>query len=355
MHAASPVPEPADEEPGPAPPPDPAREPAGRRSAAPQRGPLAGAPDRPDAAPRPAPRWAQLLTDWLAAWAALAVLVGLLVPALKELQPLVLPALFVMVASISLTLDARALRSAPRVPLVAVVAAGALLPLLAYGIGVALSLPTALLAGLVVWAAAPPELTTPVLTRVAGGDTALSAAVLVAAGVVSLAVAPLALWLLPGAGAAVMPLVWSLLLAVVLPMGLAVATRTRWPARVAPSDRFTPAVSAAMVLFVLAVVAAGSSALLQSDPRLVLRGAAAGSLVLALGLAAGWLLGRRASERRAAAFSLGIRDFAVAAALVLAAGLGATAAAVPAAIGLVEMVLGALLASLWARRPAGHP
>lgn len=104
-----------------------------------------------------------------------------------------------------------------------------------------------------------------------------------------------------------------------------------------------------MLVFVMLVVAAGNAGLLRGDPAVAALVAVLGGAVLLGGGALGRLLG--GALGRAAVFSLGVRDFAVAAALVLAAGLPAAAALPAAGAGALEMVAASGLAAWWSRRP----
>lgn len=181
----------------------------------------------------------RVLVDALPVWVVAALAAGIAWPALAALAPLVLPALVLMVGSISLTVDGRAMRGLPWGRVALVVGAGALLPAAAWGVGRLAGLAPALVLGLVMLAAAPPELTTPVLTRVAGGGTAASAALLLTGGAGALVVVPVAAWAVAGAGVPLTPLVVSLAVGVVLPMGVAVLLRTRWPGAVGRGDALT--------------------------------------------------------------------------------------------------------------------
>lgn len=197
--------------------------------------------------------WRERLLGGLVPWVLVAVALGLLAP-LPGADRLVLPVLFAMVASISLTLDLHDLRRVPwrRVGLVAL--AGTLLPVAGWLLGRAAGLDGALLLGLVLFLAAPPELTTPVLSRIARGDTATSAATLLAASLLAMAVVPAAVGVV-GDAVSVAPLVSSLAWGVVLPMGLAVLVRARWRAPVARRDDDWSVVSALTLVLVMFLVA----------------------------------------------------------------------------------------------------
>lgn len=295
---------------------------------------------------------AAVVDDYLLAWVVLAVAVGLLVPEVAVVTRASTPILAVMVGSVSLTLTTDRFRSVSRRGL-AVVALGHLaMPALGYGLARLLALSPALVAGFVVLGAVTPELVTPAMTELAGGDTALASTALVGIGVGSLGYLPAATALLLG-GIAVnaVAIVEQLLLAVVLPMGLAVAVRARYEARVARYEALYPTVSAIMVVLIIGGVAGANAALVRSNIGL-LAGVGAGAVALnALGYALGWVgaIGTDRRTRIAATLSVGMRDFAVAAALVVAAGFP-PAASLPAVVfGVVEMASSAGLARLFGR------
>lgn len=293
--------------------------------------------------------WRERFLAGLAAWVLAAVAAGLALP-LPGADRLVLPVLFVMVGSISLTLDTRDLRRVPWRLVALVTLAGAALPAAGWLLGRSLGLESGLLLGLVLFLAAPPELTTPVLTRISWGDTPLSAATLVAGSLLAMVVAPLAVGL-AGDAVAMAPLAVSLAWGVVLPMGLAVLARARWRPAVARRDEDWPILSAAMLVLVMYLVASDARGALLAAPGEAGWALAAGLPVLLVGGAIGWWLGRGGARGRAAMFSLGVRDFAVAAALAVASGLPAEAAVAPLALGLVELVAAAGVAG-WMRRAA---
>jgi len=134
-------------------------------------------------------------------------------------------------------------------------------------------------------------------------------------------------------------------------MVLAVALRTRYEQRVGRYDRVYPAVSSVMVVLVMAGVAAANASIVRENLGLLV---SVGGGVVAVN-AAGYLLGYAVSAggtqptRIAATLSVGMRDFAVAAALIVAAGLPTVASLPAVAYGVVEMASSAGLARYLSR------
>ncbi|MFB6177773.1 MAG: bile acid:sodium symporter family protein [Halobaculum sp.] len=293
-----------------------------------------------------------LIEDYLLLWILLAVALGLAVPRLAVVTRASTPILAVMIGSISLTLSVAEFREIDARTLGLVLVGHVTMPFLAFGVARALSLSPELTVGFVVLGAVTPELVTPVMTELSAGDTALSTAVLVAVGVGSVAFVPAVVTLLAG-GIAVptRPIVEQLLVAVVAPMTVAVAARAWRPEVVGRYDDTYPAVSALMVILVIGGVTAANAGIVRSNVA-VLLGVGAGVIALNLaGYALGFVLASRAARptRIASILSVGMRDFAVAAALVVAAGLPTVASLPAVAFGVVEMATSAGLAKWFTR------
>jgi BASS family bile acid:Na+ symporter len=300
-----------------------------------------------------ASRAARLVDDYLVGWVALAVVVGFAVPELGAVTALSTPILAAMVGAVSLTLSVGAFRTVDRRALAVALVVQTGMVLAAFAVARLLGLGPALTVGFVVLGAVTPELVTPVMTKLADGDTALASAVLVLVGLGSVALVPGAVTLLVGDAVAfdTLRIVRGLALAVVLPMVVAVGLRTRFPERVGQYDHLYPSVAAVLVVVIIGGVTAENADLLRAGgSRLAL--VAVGALALNLaGYGAGWLASAPFDRpaRVATTLSVGMRDFAVAAALVVAAGFPPAAALPAVAFGVIELVTSAGLAR-WFRR-----
>ncbi|MFA1611718.1 bile acid:sodium symporter family protein [Halobellus rubicundus] len=285
--------------------------------------------------------------DYLLLWVLASVALGFLFPSIAVVTRALTPILAVMIGSVSLTLSAERFGEIAATDLAAVLAGHLTMPALAYAIARALTLSPELTVGFVVLGAVTPELVTPVMTELAGGDTALSSTALVAAGVGSLGVVPPVVTLLGGGvDVPARPIVEQIAVAVVAPMALAVGARAWRPARIGAYDDYYPAVSALMVVLIIGGVTAANAALVRANVP-VLASVGVGAVALnAGGYAVGLLFsrGRSRPTRIASVLSVGMRDFAVAAALVVAAGLPTVASLPAVAFGIVEMATSAGLA-----------
>jgi BASS family bile acid:Na+ symporter len=293
-----------------------------------------------------------LVEDYLLVWILGAVGLGIVVPRLAVVTRASTPILAVMIGSISLTLSVDQFRQIDRRTLGLVLVGHATMPFLAFGVTRLLGLSPELTVGFVVLSAVTPELVTPVMTELAGGDTALSTTALVVIGLGSVGFIPAVVTLLAG-GVAVptLPIVEQLIVAVVIPMVTAIGVRATAPDRVRRYDDYYPAVSATMVVVIIGGVTAANAGIVRSNFS-VLIGVGLGAVLLnSLGYGLGYLLGRQGSRqtRISSVLSVGMRDFAVAAALVVAAGLPTIASLPAVAFGVVEMVTSAGLVRWFTR------
>jgi BASS family bile acid:Na+ symporter len=252
----------------------------------------------------------QSVDDHLLAFVLASVAVGYLVPSLARLTVLSVPILAVMVGSVSLTLSPAAFRAVDRRALGVVLLTQTGMALAAFAVATTLGLGADLTLGFVVLGAVTPELVTPTMTELGGGDTALATVVLVAVGLGSLVLVPgFVTLLVADVPVPATRIVENLVLAVVLPMVLAVATRVRFPERVARYDDRYPSVSALMVVLVIGIVTAANAGVVRTNAELV-PVVAAGALALNLaGYAGGWLAATPFDRptRIAATLSVGMR------------------------------------------------
>jgi BASS family bile acid:Na+ symporter len=288
-----------------------------------------------------------LIEDYILLWILLSVGLGIALPRLAVVTRASTLILAVMIGSISLTLSVEQFREIDPRTLGLVLLGHATMPFLAFGVARGFGLSPELTVGFVVLGAVTPELVTPVMTDLAGGDTALSTTALVVIGVGSVGFIPIVVaFLVGGIDVPTMPIIEQLVVAVVVPMLVAVGARAYQPNRIGRYDAYYPAVSALMVILIIGGVTAANAEIIRLNLSLLV-GVGAGVVTLnGLGYAVGFLVGSRGSRpiRIASILSVGMRDFAVAAALVIAAGLPTIASLPAVAFGVVEMATSAGLA-----------
>ena len=294
-----------------------------------------------------------LIDDYLLLWVLLAVGTGVLVPEVAVLTEFSTPILAIMIGSVSLTLSVERFVEIDLRTLGPALLGHAAMPAVALAIARLLELSPALAVGFVLVGAVTPELVSPTMTELAGGKTALTTTVLVVTGIASLGYVPgvLALGFRDAVAVDAVLIIEGLFVAVVLPMVLAVGARTWNPGLVSRYDDLYPSISALMVIAIIGGVTAANVEVVRSDISLLVP---VGFGVLALngsGYLLGWASGVRKErpDRIALALSVGTRDFAVAAALIVASGLPAIASLPAVAFGIIEMMTSAGLARYFAR------
>jgi len=294
-----------------------------------------------------------LIDDYLLLWVLLAVGTGVLVPEVAVLTEFSTPILAIMIGSVSLTLSVERFVEIDLRTLGPALLGHAAMPAVALAIARLLELSPALAVGFVLVGAVTPELVSPTMTELAGGKTALTTTVLVVTGIASLGYVPgvLALGFRDAVAVDAVLIIEGLFVAVVLPMVLAVGARTWNPGLVSRYDDLYPSISALMVIAIIGGVTAANVEVVRSDISLLVP---VGFGVLALngsGYLLGWAGGVREErpDRIALALSVGTRDFAVAAALIVASGLPAIASLPAVAFGIIEMMTSAGLARYFAR------
>ncbi len=261
-------------------------------------------------------------------------------------------ALVVLVAAVGLGLSTSHLadaRAQGRRVLLAVLAGSAMLPLLAW-LASRLVPAGPLRLGVLAAGVAPSEVAAVALAALAGGQAAISAAVLVGATVMSVLTAGPVLHLLAGSAGdfSSSSLLLSLVRIVAVPLVLAVLLRTWTPARLVPLADATSAAAASAAVLVLIWLVAGQAHLSTSYLR------AGGALLLyllgSLALGAVASLGLPRTQAVSVLLPVAMRDFAIAAGIATAA-FGPAAAAALGIYGVLVLVLGAVTARIVAHLP----
>lgn len=273
------------------------------------------------------------------------------------LTPLVNPLLGVIMFGMGLTLtpvDFALVGRHPVPVLIGVVAQFGLMPLLGWAVSLALGLPPALAAGVILVGCCPGGTSSNVVSYLARGDVALSVAMTSVSTVLAPVLTPLlTLWLagqyMPVDARAIGG---TILQIVLVPVLLGLAVRYFAPGLVTRVLPALPWVSVAAITVVVVAVVSGSAGIIFSAGLLVLAAVILhNALGYALGYGAARLFRLPVSARRTTAVEVGMQNSG------LAAGLARTyltpEAALPGAIFSVwHNVSGAALAAYWRRRDA---
>ncbi|MCU0944893.1 MAG: bile acid:sodium symporter family protein [Rubritepida sp.] len=278
------------------------------------------------------------------------------------LTDLFLPlALFVIMFSLGLGLvpaDFRRIAQQPRDFLAGLASQLVLLPAVAFAIALAWAPAPALAVGLIIIAAAPGGVTSNLLTRFAGGDTALSVTLTAVTSLAAIVTVPFVVFLAlahfdGGAAAAEMSMAGisiRMFLIVALPVALGMALRAARPALATRLE--PPAGLLSGVLFAVVLAAAIWAERANIPGYFAAAGFAALVLNLVMMAVAFWgaiLLGCGRPQRIALALECGLQNGTLAIAVVAALGLDA-AHAVPAAIYSILMFVTALVFVALVRR-----
>jgi BASS family bile acid:Na+ symporter len=301
----------------------------------------------------------QRITTLFPVWALLFSLLALWQPDwLTGLKPAIVPLLGVVMLGMGMTLTWQSFAAVLRRPQRIGLGLGlqyAVMPLAAWVIALALGLPPALTAGLVLVGASPGGTASNVVCYLARGDLALSITLTTASTLLAIVATPLLTWVYVGqqVPVPVLDMLVSIFKVVLLPVTVGVAVNSILGERLAPLKHLFPLLSvAAIVLIIAIVVALNQASLAQTGAPVAL------AVVLhnAVGLAAGYGLGRLATgdarTARTLAIEVGMQNSGLA--VALAVKYFSTAAALPGALfSIWHNLSGSLLAAWWSRRPVG--
>ncbi len=280
--------------------------------------------------------------------------------AFSGLSPWINPLLGIIMFGMGLTLtppDFAIIAKRPVPVVIGVVAQYAIMPFLGWLVAMALSLPPALAAGVILVGCCPGGTASNVVSYLAKGDVALSVAMTSVSTLIAPLLTPvLALWL----AGQYMPvdagsMAWSIVQIVLLPVLLGLVIRLFLPRLVNKALPALPWISVIAITFVVIAVVSGSAKAIFSAGLLVL---AAVILHNGLGYALGYGAARQCRlpipARRTTAIEVGMQNSGLAAGL--ARQYMTPEAALPGAIFSVwHNVSGAVLAAYWRRRSTPAP
>jgi BASS family bile acid:Na+ symporter len=297
------------------------------------------------------------ITTLFPLWALLAALLALWQPApFVAAKPLIVPLLGLVMFGMGMTLTwqrfGAVLRQPGRIGL-GLALQYLVMPLAAWAVGLALGLPPALLAGLVLVGASPGGTASNVVCYLARGDLALSITLTTASTLLAILATPLLTWLYVGerVPVPVASMLISIAEVVLLPVALGVLINSLFGHRLTRLQPLFPVVSVLAIVVIIAIVVGLNRENLAATGPLV---ALAVVLHNGIGLAAGYGLGRLITgDERAArtlAIEVGMQNSGLA--VALAVKYFSAAAALPGALFSVwHNLSGSLLAAWWSRRP----
>jgi len=300
-------------------------------------------------------RWLGRAQDGFVLWVLLAALWGFYLPETASAGRNWIPEMLAAVMlGMGLTLrpaDILALKSAGRPLLIGVALQFLVMPLCAWGLAVAADLPRELAIGMILVGAAPGGTASNVVAWLARGDVALSVAMTTASTLLSPVLTPLWIWLLASAWLPVdpLPLLFSVIKIVLLPVLLGVAIRAVWTPGRFVLDDLLPLFSMGVIAWIVGVITALNHDQLESMPAALMLCVL---LLNASGLFFGYrgaaFAGQSVQRCRTVGIEVGMQNSGLAVALAVAH--FSPLAALPGAMfSIWHNISGPLLASFWRR------
>ncbi|MEA1051165.1 bile acid:sodium symporter family protein [Lamprobacter modestohalophilus] len=230
------------------------------------------------------------------------------------------------------------------------------MPFAAWAVALALGLPPALLAGLVLVGASPGGTASNLVCYLARGDLALSITLTTVSTLLAIVATPLLTWLYVGerVPVPVAAMLFSIVKIVLLPVALGVLINSlfgrRWSG-FARLQQLFPLLSVVAIVAIIAIVVGLNQANLATMGWLIaLAVVLHNGIGLAAGYGFGWLATRDEQTARTLAIEVGMQNSGLA--VALAVQYFSAAAALPGALFSVwHNLSGSLLAAWWSRRP----
>ncbi|WP_338727265.1 bile acid:sodium symporter family protein [Haladaptatus sp. DJG-WS-42] len=311
-------------------------------------------------------RVSELASDYFVLWVLLFSGIALAEPSLFTWiasRGLIAPGLGLIMLGMGLTLrpvDFRRLAEEPRDVAIGALAQWIVMPLAAYGLTVALSLPPELAIGVILVGAAPGGTASNVMAYLGKGDVALSVAVTTVTTLAAPLIMPAWVVLLAGESLDVtfMSLFTSIVQIVFIPVVAGFALRYLLD-KTAPSvaeaglDIFPLVSVATIVAIVAAVVGLNVENILTAGAAVLVAVVAHNAIGLGAGYSVGRLAGMDEDRVRTCTFEVGLQNSGLAVALATAF-FSPTAALVPALFSVWHNVTGPALASYFSREEAAE-
>jgi BASS family bile acid:Na+ symporter len=218
------------------------------------------------------------------------------------------PMLGVIMFGMGLTLspsDFKIVLSRPKDILVGCLAQFTIMPLLAWLLTLAFSLPKELALGVILVGCCPGGTASNVITYLAKGDLALSVGMTCVSTILAPFLTPLLTWLLVGASVEVdvLSMFWSIVKVIILPISIGLVIKRFFAEFTKAVTAYLPAVSSIVIVLIVGSVVAANSAQLMSVGLTIIFAVALHNVC---GFALGWLLARtlKMTTRKSAAVSV---------------------------------------------------
>jgi BASS family bile acid:Na+ symporter len=299
-----------------------------------------------------------IVTRAFPALAIISALAGYYQPGFfVPMSTLIVPLLTLVMFSMGLTLTVREFAAVARDPLRVALGTGLqflLMPLAAFLIGRALSLPAEIVTGLVLVGSCPGGTASNVICYLARGDLALSISLTFVSTLLAVIFTPILTWAYLGQAidVPVGDMMLSILQIVVIPVGAGLWLNSRFAARLAPLSAVFPAVAVLAIVMIIGIVVALNSDSIAISGIVVFVAVILHN-VIGLGSAYGICRLIRCNEKtsRTIAIEVGMQNSGLG--VALATEFFTASAALPGAIfSLWHNLSGSVLASWWGRSNA---
>lgn len=290
-----------------------------------------------------------------AVWVLLFAILAFFYPSLFiGFAAYITPLLGVVMFGMGLTLSTAEVKEVLRRPkdvLLGVLAQFVIMPLVAYGLAIALRLPPEVAVGVILVGSCPGGTASNVMTYLARGDVALSVAITSVTTLLAPLVTPGLVLLFASQWVPVDPLTmfWSIVKVVIIPIVLGLIVKVLFKRQAEASVKALPLVSVVAIVLIVAAVVAGSKEHIATSGLLIF---AVVILHNALGLLLGFLAAKlfkfNLSKQKTLSIEVGMQNSGLGAAIAVAH--FSPLAAVPSALFSVwHNISGSLVATLFAR------
>ncbi|XMB90022.1 bile acid:sodium symporter family protein [Methanosarcina hadiensis] len=273
---------------------------------------------------------------------------------------LIVPFLSLIMLGMGVTLSADsflAVLKRPRVIFLGTLMQYTLMPLAAWVVCMALKLPADLMAGVILLGCCPGGTASNVICYLAKGDVALSIVLTSVSTMIAFLATPFLTWLFIGQTVEVdvTGMLVSVVNIVIVPVALGLAINYFFEARIRAVKDVFPAISAAAIVIIIAIIIGTNSGNLeQSGPLVLLAVVLHNGLGLAGGYGAAKALKFSEIEARTIAIEVGMQNSGLSVALAIKH--FTAAAALPGAIfSIWHNLSGAFLAGYWEKKPVPNP
>jgi len=274
---------------------------------------------------------------------------------LVDYKPAIIPLLGIVMFAMGMTLsieDFKRVLKSPRVIGLGLLLQYALMPLLAFIIGLLLELPTALMAGLILLGTCPGGTASNVICYLAKGDVALSITLTAISTLLAVFLTPVLTWLYIGQEVPVpiVNMMLTVLKIIILPVTLGIIVNRYFGQYLLQAKQFLPVVSVIAIVFIIAIIVAlNSQQISQLAFPIILAVMLHNGLGLVSGYAIARCLGYDEKICRTLAIEVGMQNSGLG--VALATKYFTVITALPAAFfSIWHNITGSVLAAYWTRK-----